>query len=270
MPEDWQYWARSSQSNARAPLEREFKALFGVTGSWFDTDNAPTDQNTGKLGAFVDYIDPSHRIEQTTSAAQCPAVAPSAAFQGRPAATATGAQWYVSNRPPASWNYLHNGTGGCAVIVGAYTTSAAATEMWCSTTGTISDAPGMSIGRGTGNTELLRIGRVASTNFAYAWQPTPILATPSAWMLSHTNAPSAAIYGSVTSRAVLDITAYTLAPTSADATTSMMLFGRNPATPAALMNGSLVAAYFFPRHLDAAARSIVALWVRQKYGVSLA
>jgi hypothetical protein len=263
--------APEKQRIGGAPLERVFRELFGSTGSWFDTDRATIDQNTGKLGAFIDYMDSSHRLEQTSSAAQCAPVAPlvSGAFNGRPVATATGAQWYQSTRAAATWNYLHNGTGGAAVVVGAYTTAAAATEMWFATTGLVSDAPGLSFGRGAGNTELLRIGRVGGSNFAYAWQPTPITATPSAWLLSHTNTPSAALYGSVTGRSVLDIAAYTVAPLAVDATTTLSLFARNPAAPAAFLNGSLVAAYFFPRHLSAADRDVVALWVLQKYGVTL-
>lgn len=263
--------AQEKQRISGAPLERVFRELFGTAGSWFDTDRATVDQNTGKLGAFVDYMDSSHRLEQTSSSAQCAPVAPllSGAFNGRPVATATGAQWYQSTRAAATWNYLHNGTGGAAVVVGTYATGASLTEAWCSTTGAISDAPGIYMGRANGGTELIRIGRVASTNFAFSYLPTPITSTPTAWLLSHTNTPSANILARVTGRTETVATSYTNAPTSADATTTMMLMGRNPASPSALLTGSFVAAYFFPRHLSTTDLDIVALWVRQKYGVAL-
>lgn len=74
----------------------------------FTADLYVIDGGSGKVRAVVDHQDVAHWLDQADTTKQCALPAGHADFGGALCLTASGTQYYVSNRPN---NFFHDGTG---------------------------------------------------------------------------------------------------------------------------------------------------------------
>lgn len=92
-------------------LEAQFSKLF-VAGTDYRFDY---DRRSGTTA--IDYYDATHTLSAT---AGVPTLnASSSRFLGRPTLTCGGAVTLASNRAPAAWKHLHDGTGGSLYAISA-------------------------------------------------------------------------------------------------------------------------------------------------------
>lgn len=94
------------------PFQQVLAAFAG--GSVFTADRYTVDGGSGKVAAFVDWLDGTHTLAQA-GANQCVVPAASAIFAGRKCAVFGASEYYDSSRASSTWKYLHDGTG-CSVV----------------------------------------------------------------------------------------------------------------------------------------------------------
>lgn len=128
---------------AAPTLFAQFKALFKSGDSWFDADRVLIDGGSGKVSTWIDYIDPTHTLVQTTSANQC-AVAADALLRGRKSLQFVGGQRYDSSRAASAWSYLHQ-AGHTAVWVGVGSSVTTTRYMWSTQASAVTSSIGASL-----------------------------------------------------------------------------------------------------------------------------
>jgi hypothetical protein len=99
----------------------------------FTADYYAVDGVTLKVAGWIDFSDVTHLLAQSTSAAQVAIPAAHADYAGARCATFTGAETYVSNRPPLAFEFVHDGSGLSLFDCFTATTAAGVHSLVCTT-----------------------------------------------------------------------------------------------------------------------------------------
>lgn len=75
------------------------------------------DPASGKVLGFEDANNPGHYLLQANPSFQLAAPSKMAAYKGQLGVTWTGAEYYVSNRPPSFWTFYSNGPMSSSVFL---------------------------------------------------------------------------------------------------------------------------------------------------------
>jgi len=109
-------WGSQRGSAAPPSLFQQVLAL-SAGRPVFTADKYVVDGVSGRVRGFVDWNDPTHTLEQATSANQVLVPGSSAAFNGAAVAAFPGTAVYGSTRPPSAWAFAHDGASCEYVIV---------------------------------------------------------------------------------------------------------------------------------------------------------
>jgi len=156
----------------------------------FTADYYILDPSSGKVLAFVDWNDPTHLLLQTNPARQVRPPQPNPSFKDRLCADFTGSQYYVSNRQPSDWAFLHAGNGSVFGVL--TTTSLSVNQRWLSTRNSTGN-PGFSSHVTTGGN--LQMTILSNGGLQVLDVSSPIsLNVPAQWSMSYTEGASTELY----------------------------------------------------------------------------
>jgi hypothetical protein len=251
-------------SGGVAPLVAQFSAVKKVFagGSIFTTDYYALDGVTGKVAAFIDFLDPTHTVAQGTSANQVPAPLADAGLNGQRSATWSATQFYTSTRAASSWRYTHDGTG-CTVFSVFVPTSLASTSALVSTKS--GAATGFVFYVSTSPSYSLNVFNTTNTVISPAGG-TPVVGTPAilSFTYSETDSPSKYFLRRGNTQLAAGNSSFT--PASGDPTSTLIL----GATPGGGSPGRYrwACTFMVPRVITAAERATVHTYIQNKYGVA--
>lgn len=97
-------------SGSSVPLLSKVRTIL-AGGAFFTAENYTVDGVSGKVASFVDWLDPTHTLAQSTSGDQVVVPTANSVLGNQLTAAFTGTQYYASSRAASAWKYLHDGTG---------------------------------------------------------------------------------------------------------------------------------------------------------------
>lgn len=246
-------------------------ARSGFRPSIFTASYYTVDGVSGKVASWVDQLDASHALTQSTSAAQVSVPAQDALFAGAAVASYAGAQYYDSNRAASAWIAQHDGVGCEQIHVLANTQSTTGLAMVIAGTSRASLATDV----GT----ILFLNTAAGTD---TMQYRIKNAVANILDMTGANAnlePNIPVYvrakyieggapeASTLVKTTLLSGANTSAAPSAAAASFTMRLGADPGAASRFLTGKWRASVFCGRPLTAGELSVITAWIRADTGI---
>lgn len=252
---------RGRSGTAALSLFAQVKTIF-AGGSVFDAGYYALDGASGKVAAFIDYLDPTHTLAQGTSANQVSAPAPDAAFNNEASVSFTATQYYTSSRAASAFRYLHDGTG-CTMIAVCTVSDLSATRALLATRGT-SAATGIRWGF-VSTPAYSFVALNGATNVVTAQTGTPVVNTNYIYRASYVESGSPE-YVLATGNSTITSGSSASAPAAGDPTATLRLGANTDA--AQPHRGKLCALLLAPKVLSAGELATVHSYFLAKYAVA--